>query len=191
MFVYIAGNIALDFCNTETKSRGETIELLNSVTDLKLWAEGAGLGLTNHKVLKKDLDNALDLRQAIKGLLAARLAHEDPRQSDIDTLNQYLVFPVAEQELKYTGGSFFIKKNVQQTIELLFAQIAQSATEVLLDGQKYTLKQCANPACILYFLDKSKTQQRKWCSMVICGNRLKVSNHHKRHKTLSDDEAAR
>ncbi|WP_163580863.1 CGNR zinc finger domain-containing protein [Gracilibacillus saliphilus] len=39
---------------------------------------------------------------------------------------------------------------------------------------------CANPACILLFIDKRG--KRKWCSMKIYVNREKVTRHQKRRK---------
>jgi predicted RNA-binding Zn ribbon-like protein len=43
------------------------------------------------------------------------------------------------------------------------------------------IKRCANPRCVLYFRDTSRTRRRRWCSMAVCGNRMKVAAHARRH----------
>lgn len=40
------------------------------------------------------------------------------------------------------------------------------------------LRACANPACRRFLLDRSKANTRRWCSMQICGNRMKARRHH-------------
>jgi predicted RNA-binding Zn ribbon-like protein len=42
------------------------------------------------------------------------------------------------------------------------------------------LRPCANDECTLFLLDRSKTNSARWCSMAVCGNRLKARRHHER-----------
>lgn len=42
------------------------------------------------------------------------------------------------------------------------------------------LRPCANPDCALFLLDRSKANQAHWCSMAVCGNRLKARRHYER-----------
>lgn len=42
---------------------------------------------------------------------------------------------------------------------------------------------CANPRCVLWFLDVSKNGSRRWCSMEVCGNRAKVGRFNQRRRT--------
>jgi predicted RNA-binding Zn ribbon-like protein len=41
------------------------------------------------------------------------------------------------------------------------------------DGTWSRLRICANPDCRWAFYDRSRNQQGNWCSMAVCGNRLK------------------
>jgi len=43
------------------------------------------------------------------------------------------------------------------------------------DGSWHRLKTCRNDSCQWAFYDSSRTHTAKWCSMRICGNRLKQS----------------
>ncbi|WP_433297571.1 CGNR zinc finger domain-containing protein [Pseudonocardia sp. CA-142604] len=42
------------------------------------------------------------------------------------------------------------------------------------------LRPCANPECRLFLLDRSHGNSARWCSMKVCGNRLKVRRHYRR-----------
>ncbi|TQM13844.1 CGNR zinc finger domain-containing protein [Pseudonocardia kunmingensis] len=42
------------------------------------------------------------------------------------------------------------------------------------------LRPCANEECCLFLLDRSKPGTARWCSMKICGNRLKARRHYER-----------
>lgn len=42
------------------------------------------------------------------------------------------------------------------------------------------LRPCANDECTLFLLDRSKSNNARWCSMAACGNRLKARRHHQR-----------
>jgi predicted RNA-binding Zn ribbon-like protein len=44
------------------------------------------------------------------------------------------------------------------------------------------LRGCANPECVLWFLDTTRSRSRRWCSMAACGNRIKVRRHYDRHR---------
>ena len=50
-----------------------------------------------------------------------------------------------------------------------------------LRGRGTDIRRCANPRCHLYFRDPSRTRRRRWCSMAVCGNRMKVAAHLRRH----------
>ncbi|MBM9506589.1 CGNR zinc finger domain-containing protein [Actinacidiphila acididurans] len=44
------------------------------------------------------------------------------------------------------------------------------------------LRPCGNDECTRFFLDRSKNNSARWCSMAGCGNRLKARRHYERHK---------
>jgi predicted RNA-binding Zn ribbon-like protein len=45
------------------------------------------------------------------------------------------------------------------------------------------LRPCANDECRLFLIDRSKANVARWCSMAICGNRLKARRHYQRTRT--------
>lgn len=50
----------------------------------------------------------------------------------------------------------------------------------LLDQHPDRVRKCANPECVLWFLDTTRSGTRRWCSMTACGNRLKARRHYRR-----------
>jgi predicted RNA-binding Zn ribbon-like protein len=42
------------------------------------------------------------------------------------------------------------------------------------------LRPCANTECRLFLIDRSKPNNARWCSMAICGNRMKARRHYRR-----------
>ena len=42
------------------------------------------------------------------------------------------------------------------------------------------VRNCANPDCPFWFLDTTRSGTRCWCSMTVCGNRLKARRHYRR-----------
>ena len=42
------------------------------------------------------------------------------------------------------------------------------------------LRPCANDECRLFLIDHSKAGTARWCSMAVCGNRMKARRHYRR-----------
>jgi predicted RNA-binding Zn ribbon-like protein len=48
------------------------------------------------------------------------------------------------------------------------------------------LRQCENPDCHRFLFDRSKANSARWCSMAVCGNRLKARRHYARRAEPGD-----
>jgi predicted RNA-binding Zn ribbon-like protein len=70
-------------------------------------------------------------------------------------------------------------------IEQLYWWPVKSAADLLISPEIKQLKEC--PACGWLFLDKSKNQSRKWCSMSTCGDISKVTRNYQRNKRKKND----
>jgi predicted RNA-binding Zn ribbon-like protein len=44
------------------------------------------------------------------------------------------------------------------------------------------LRPCQNPDCALFLIDHSKPNTARWCSMAVCGNRMKARRHYERRR---------
>lgn len=45
------------------------------------------------------------------------------------------------------------------------------------------LRPCANDECRLFLIDHSKAGTARWCSMALCGNRMKARRHYQRARS--------
>jgi hypothetical protein len=49
------------------------------------------------------------------------------------------------------------------------------------------LRPCANDECCLFLIDRSMANRARWCSMAVCGNRMKARRHYQRTRGASRD----
>jgi predicted RNA-binding Zn ribbon-like protein len=63
------------------------------------------------------------------------------------------------------------------------AVLAWDALRVSAPGR---LRACANSDCNLYLLDRSKANTGRWCSMAVCGNRMKARRHYERARRTGE-----
>ena len=64
--------------------------------------------------------------------------------------------------------------------EDLFAPLAHSAATLFANTDRNRVRKCDQ--CVLHFHDTSKKGTRRWCSMQLCGNRLKVAAYAARQR---------
>jgi predicted RNA-binding Zn ribbon-like protein len=62
------------------------------------------------------------------------------------------------------------------------AVLAWDALRITSPGR---LRPCANTECQLFLIDRSKPNTARWCSMAICGNRMKARRHYQRSRATS------
>jgi predicted RNA-binding Zn ribbon-like protein len=60
------------------------------------------------------------------------------------------------------------------------AVLAWDALRIASPGR---LRACANNECQLFLIDRSKPNTARWCSMAICGNRMKARRHYQRGRS--------
>ncbi|HUN31022.1 MAG TPA: CGNR zinc finger domain-containing protein [Trebonia sp.] len=63
------------------------------------------------------------------------------------------------------------------------------AWDVLRATSPGRLRPCANPDCRLFLIDHSKSNSARWCSMAVCGNRMKARRHYQRARQAPADAA--
>jgi predicted RNA-binding Zn ribbon-like protein len=67
----------------------------------------------------------------------------------------------------------------------LFAPLAHSAAMLFANVDRNRVRKCDQ--CVLHFHDTSKKGTRRWCSMQLCGNRLKVAAYAARQRLNAND----
>ena len=185
-FLFVGNHLALDFVNTQMIVKGTPTDLLESFEDLVSWvveakllskseAESIGAELDREETISL-LEQAKRLRTTLR-LLAERIATRKAiPDSVIAVLNEILSLRPGYPQLVRTKKGFerhFHSPAAQP--QTLLVPIAEAASDLLCLIDFALIKKCANAACILYFYDTTKNHRRNWCSMQLCGNRMKVA----------------
>ncbi|MBA6434790.1 MULTISPECIES: CGNR zinc finger domain-containing protein [Streptomyces] len=83
---------------------------------------------------------------------------------------------VSRPHLSSAGVSWEVDAPAERRMAVA-AIMAWSALQEAMPGR---LRVCANPECRLFLIDRSKTNKARWCSMAVCGNRMKARRHYQR-----------
>jgi len=62
----------------------------------------------------------------------------------------------------------------------LWAPIVDATANLLVEAELSRIRKCES--CVIHFFDTSKKGSRRWCSMNICGNKLKVASYQRRKR---------
>jgi predicted RNA-binding Zn ribbon-like protein len=62
----------------------------------------------------------------------------------------------------------------------LWAPIIDATADLLAETDSSRIRKCES--CVVHFFDTSKKGSRRWCSMNICGNKLKVAAYQRRKR---------
>jgi predicted RNA-binding Zn ribbon-like protein len=140
------------------------------------------------KLRKQVMNDARRLREAIYRVFSASAHMKKADQSDIDVLNGYVQKGLSKMRLQNMDGGYkwtWPEWPEDESAEMMLYPIALSAADLLTSEDLARVKECANEGqgCGSLFLDCSKNQTRKWCSMDPCGNRMKVRAYYSRHST--------
>lgn len=77
-------------------------------------------------------------------------------------------------------GIVWVLHTAAETSVAARAVLAWDWARVNLPGR---LRPCANSECTLFFVDRSRNNSGRWCSMATCGNRMKARRHYDRSKS--------
>ena len=184
--------LCLEFGNTaDWHASEQPAEQLNSYADLASWAQQVGL-LTAEQAHRLNetaarqpaeaaivLERAIELREAIYRTFSA-IAHGRPAHAaDVTLLNAWLSESTGRLQLEQTAAGFAWRWGGNEAaLERMLWPVARSAAELLVSEDLDQVKECADDrGCGWLFLDTSRNQSRRWCSMESCGNRAKVRRH--------------
>ncbi len=151
-------------------------ETLREPSDLDAWLTGR-FGPALRPSHDTEYLDARHLRAAIAAV-ARRIASGDKLDpAAVDTINDWAGRPSAQHYL--AGGT---REPEPPSPARLIATIAQDAVRSFAPNTG-TIRECAADDCRLIFLDSSRPQNRRWCSMNRCGGRAKARTHYAQHRT--------
>jgi predicted RNA-binding Zn ribbon-like protein len=120
------------------------------------------------------LAEAVGLRAAITSTARALAAGQRPDAVAVDTINAYAAG--ADIAPFLPGGRANL---TSPDVARALATIARDAVGTFNNGPGH-IRHCGADRCALIFLDSSRPNSRRWCSMQRCGNRTKARSHRAR-----------
>ena len=129
---------------------------------------------------------ALDVREGIRALLFAnRGLNPDPealRRMHQSQPGGLLVRVHADRRAEFEVA----RRDLDGALALILAAVAVAQ----LEGRFGHLKACPGPECGWAFYDHSRNQTGAWCSMSICGARVKAREYRARRRRSSGHDSA-
>ncbi len=192
-FLFVGKQPALDFLNTCPVQDGQAVELLPDFEALLRWFEGAGLltsadaaamrqrwGMSTRA--RRSLEAALQLREALRTEVLAWETGGAVHGPMVAELNRLMAEHPARARLKRQGAGLVEERWFEmEKPEDLLGPLAHHAAALFTEVDRKRVRKCAQ--CVLHFQDTSKKGTRRWCSMQLCGNRVKVAAYAARRRT--------
>lgn len=161
--------LPLDLLDTTWMEQGSRRDLFDTPGALGDWLAAHDLP---HDAPEADLRaNLTEAREAIRAVL-------EEREDGESRLNTVLAKGV--RRLRLAGGRPESVDTVDDPAALPGWTCAAALLD-LLERRPDRIRKCANPNCILWYLDTTRNGSRRWHSMETCGNRAKAKRFHDRH----------
>lgn len=192
----VGGSLCLDFVNTvSTRTEALCREYLTSYGELVAWSHHVGILAAEEAQVLEDnaarhpdlaaatLDRAITVRETLYRVFS-RIAHDQrPERADLATLNLVVREGLSRMEISPAGRGFaWTWVMDKEALDPMVWPVVRSAADLLTSGDLERVRQCARDGCDWLFVDLSKNQSRRWCSMELCGSRVKSRRYYRRRK---------
>ncbi|MEU4689309.1 ABATE domain-containing protein [Actinoplanes sp. NPDC023714] len=190
------GATCLDFANTvDARATDAPEEHLAGYPGLVRWSAYAGLldePATRHlltlaaarpQAAQASHAAALTLREAIFRIFAGLAAGAPPAAADLALLQQGYAAALATARLEQRGDRF-VWNLPAENLHRAWWPVAVAASKLLTGGSLDRVKVCASGrGCRGLFLDTSKNNSRRWCTMESCGTAAKIQRQAARRRS--------
>ena len=181
-FRFRGGDYAIDLPATLAgRLKPQPRERLNTPDDLARWLVAAGLADFRPDAGEADLKVAIGLREAIFVLAGAVADGRSPPGEALATLNAAAAGVPATPKREADG-----RVRLFGDAGAFLATLARHAVELFGGPQAGRIRQCASQTCTLFFVDTSRSGDRRWCSMSGCGNNAKVAEFRRRKRAAPE-----
>ena len=186
---------ALALANTlDWRLRKQPIELLKDYSELVRWGRSVGAlepsearalrkwGEEHPKAAAKVLAEAVHLREAIAAIATSLIKGRAPQPTPLARVETASRAAHANRILQptTTGARWAWREELDPQRPLWAA--ALDAERILTSDDAARVRQCGDAECGWFFVDSSRAQRRRWCSMEACGNRNKARRFYSRQK---------
>jgi predicted RNA-binding Zn ribbon-like protein len=191
-FLFVANRPILDLLNTKPILAEGPTELLSDVRALERWLIASGTvvsakGRTTLRSWRNSaeaadfLERLTVFREKLREAVLRIESGSAPADAFLAEVNLLLIEHPLPSLLRKRDG-----KVIRETLfELrrpsdLWALIIDATADLLAESDLSRIRMCES--CVVHFFDTSKKGSRRWCSMNICGNKVKVAAYQKRKR---------
>jgi predicted RNA-binding Zn ribbon-like protein len=155
------------FLNTVDLESGE--DDFGSPEELTAWLVDRGLAPPGTALGAADLAKAIAFRESVREVLESNAGHAEaaPALARLDGFASGI--PMRVQ----LGDRPRLEPEREGGIDAAIGRLLAIAYEAALDGTWHRLKVCRSDTCRWAFYDSSRNRSGTWCTMAICGNRMK------------------
>ena len=191
-FLFVGNDLVLDFLNTRPVQNGEPTELLSDFSALLRWFQAAGLLRSDaaaklqrqwgeSAASRQILDAMRQFREKLRKEILAWEGGAEVHRATLEDLNRLMAAHPMLSKLQANGNAPAMELWFEpRQPEDLFAPLVHDAAKLLSSVDHNRVRKCGQ--CVLHFHDTSKKGTRRWCSMQLCGNRLKVAAYAERQR---------
>ena len=158
-------------------------EKLTDPAAAREWLVGFGLAAPAIEVDDDGLAELLELRRCLRAMIDANATGEQDEAANASLAAAAAAHPVPV--VIAPDGEVAIDLDPAGTVDELIAQLIGVVLRAQIDGTWGRLKICAADTCRWAFYDSSKNRGGHWCSMELCGNRVKNRAYRARRTATS------
>jgi predicted RNA-binding Zn ribbon-like protein len=182
----VGGHPALDLLNTVDLDRPcEDRDVLRSFRDDAMWAVRVGvlserdrerllqLAEQSEGPAQQAHADLLAVREALRAILLAQGESASVDWTAADHFERAVAAAIASRRFSVAEAPFGWGW-LPDDLDAVQHRVVLSAADLLVDTARRPVKICEGPDCDWFFLDNSKSRNRRWCSDAGCGTASRV-----------------
>jgi predicted RNA-binding Zn ribbon-like protein len=169
-----------EFVNTRDIERGR--DAVGSPEQLRSWLVARGLLNRNELVPPDALARALAVREGIRAL--GRANNGEPMDAAaIAAMNRAASsVPLTVTVQPLAGDGAWSLRPGTPGVDGFVGRMLGTLTAAMADGTWSRVKACRNDTCRWLFVDHSRNRSGTWCTMALCGSRMKARAYRARRR---------
>lgn len=168
------------FMNTVDIEAGE--DDFSSREALAQWLSSRGLMTPGIRLTEADRREVIAFRETVREVLEANAGHG----TDGDAVARFNAVAARVPLTLRIGATSMLEPQRATGIEVAVGRLLAIIPESITQGTWQRLKVCRNDTCRWAFYDSSRNRSGAWCTMAICGNRMKGRAFRRRHPAAGD-----
>jgi predicted RNA-binding Zn ribbon-like protein len=175
-FILLGDAVWIDFINT---ARGRTADPLDRLADQAAYHRWTKAEKLTSDASDLPWEDILAFRDRLLSVASALAEERQPPSSAIHEINRLLAGTEGFHQLTRVGGAWHLGFTPLH-LPAALAAIAGSAAQTLADPS-VRVRQCGARPCSLFFVDRSPTLSRTWCSAEPAAHPVRVDRRRAVH----------